>query len=596
MAKNSKASKKQSTRQLPSDGKYVARRKRDTDATVEQDSCVTFAAPEEIFTPPTEQPISKKQAKINEKQRLLDLRREKINTRFDLAAQQADEKKQKQLADIVQYQAVLNEKCAERAEKLEKRLQKQSKALEKLKSAKKASKQRIREEQEKLERIAKKNKSTLKRAKEKIKSAIHTQRTDAEELYKNQMSRLDDKRASALARLERPQAKIDAMQSALDLKLRRKRDKENARAEKSAARNKCREDNIRAKAETAENKKRAEYEKQKARTTLNFPKNTDDPQAIAEYMKKLEDIESWNRKFSSIMLKIGMAIFAAAAVFAILWNTEAARVSVEGRECYELSVNAFGMTYRIRDVDTAAMLKEEKINAASVPFAVFRLIDDMYGDEQAQSGGEIIHIGVYGAKPYTAIFERRDFSSGRADMHVSRVLRTDRRYAKKSGATIGRCALIREYTEKYGGEYDSNFESLKSVPLAQIIYRDRVTDEAAQAVGDIFNIFTNPNDVPMVIIDGSTPMPSSTPVAANKSGVRTTSKPTAKTSGSGAVHNDKSSNTKTSSTSPTPTESVSAPTSAPTAAPTAMPTAVSTPKPLAPIKEVARPTANPTNN
>lgn len=584
--KNHNSKKKQSSpvKQKLSDDKYTVNK--NTSVSVDDNSVFFVAAEDTIPYQAPQRPQTKKQALIDKKQEELNIERAKINAKYKQHEEKLSEKKSRHLDDISEYQDILEEKYIKQADKSQKKLEKQQASFEKLKG-KKVSKIRIKEEQEKLEQLSKKNKSQNKKAKEKIKKAVSKERSAVEAKYKKKFDKLNGKLSEETAILDEKQAQIDAMQSKLDEKNKSKQDKIIEKEKKHNDTVQLKAEKEQAKKQAVENKKRAELEKRKV--TLNPIKDTEDPKAIAEYMEKLADIESWNLKFSRIMMRVGICVLSFVIVFAVLWNTEAARISLEGKESYDISINVFGMTARVRDVGTAAILKKEKVKLASGPVAVFRLIDDMYtnpSDGVPYGENEIIHIGVYGAKIYTEVFEKSDFSSGRADMHVSRAQKSDKKNANKSNSSVGRCVLIREYTEKYGGEYESNFETLKNVPLKQIIYREQVTEEATQAVGDIFNIFTTGDNVPMVINDGSTPAPSATPIPTVKK--NPTSEKKSSSGGSSSKSSDRAEK-KVKST-PKPSDDNNSPeATTPPAAATSAPTA----KPVEPIKEVSRPTANP---
>lgn len=586
--KNHNSKKKQisSAKQNPSGDKNTA--DKITKPSVD-DNSVFFVTEQNM---PQQYKKTKKQAVIDKKQEKLNIEREKINAEYKRREEKLTAKKKKHIEDIAEYQEILQEKYIKHTDKIQKKFEKQQSAFEKLKT-KKVSKIRIKEEQEKLERISKKNKSQSKKEKEKIKTAVAKERSAVEDKYKKKFDKLSGKLSEEAARLDEKQSQIDAMQSELNKKNQSKQDKIKEKEKKRNDSVQLKIEKQQAQKQAVENKKRAEIEKRKV--TLNPINDTENPEAIAEYINKLAEIEKWNLKFSNIMQKVGICVIAFVIIFAVLWNTEAARISLEGKDCYDISVNVFGMTSRIREVGTAAILKKEKIKFANGPVAVFRLIDDMYTnpyDGVAYGENEIIHIGVYGAKIYTDVFEKNDFSLGRADMYVSRAKRGDRKNAVKNNSSIGRCAIIREYTEKYGGEYESNFETLKNVPLKQIIYREQVTEEATQAVESIFNIFTTGDNVPMVINDGSTPAPTAVPIVPpmqntviEKKKYSKNSSPKSYGKTENKTEKKKNSDYDTVSSDENETSKATEKPSEATSAPTA--------KPISPIKEVARPTANP---
>lgn len=370
--------------------------------------------------------------------------------------------------------------------------------------------------------------------------------------------------------------------------------------EKKAKKRVKREKPVREKKEKAQKPPRQRRKKEQPK--LSARTDTENPQAIAEYMKKVNRIEEWNRRFDTVLFRTLTIIAAVLFIFIILWNTEAAHISVEGRGTYEIGVNIFGMTSSVRETNTAALISEEKVRSGSAEFVVFRIIDSMYtatGALRPYELNEPVLIGVYGPKIYTDMYEKSDFSLGRANMQVRRAAREDKKHAKKYGISLGRSALIREYTEKYGGEPESNFESLREAGIMKIINRETVTEEASKVIDDIFSggVFTSGNDIPVVITDNSTPAPEQ---------VQPTAAPVSKPKQQPSASGKQSSGTKHTSSSDSSVRSKSsggssdddkdtAPSAAPSSAaekPTAKPSA--TAKPLAPIREVARPTANPT--
>lgn len=341
--------------------------------------------------------------------------------------------------------------------------------------------------------------------------------------------------------------------------------------------------------------------KKKEIPTLSVRTYTDNPQAIAEYMEKVNRIDEWNRRFNTIFFRIAVTLAAAVFIFIILWNTEVAHISVEGRGTYEIGVNIFGMTSSVRETNTAALISEEKVRPGSAGFVVFRIIDDMYigtGALRPYELNEPVLIGVYGPKIYTGMFEQSDFSIGKANMQVRRAVKEDKKYAKKYAITLGRSTLIREYTEKYGGELESNLDSLKEAEIMKIINRETVTDEASKVIDDIFSggVFTSGNDIPVVITDNSTPAPESEqPTAAPVSKPKQQSSSSGRQSSETKHTSSSGSSARRKSDSSEDDDDDSAPSAAPSSAAekaTAKPSA--TAKPLAPIREVARPTANPT--
>jgi uncharacterized membrane protein YgcG len=290
-------------------------------------------------------------------------------------------------------------------------------------------------------------------------------------------------------------------------------------------------------------------------------------------------------------------------VGAIAWKAETGCISVEGIDEYELGVNVFGIVSTVHERSPSAMLKETKIHSGTAELVVYRIIDDMYNRPNGGSpydDGEPILICAYGsARRYADYFESHDFSEGRANMQVRRAERQDKRAAKKYGINIGRAVIIREYTEKYGGDEVDNFETLRRAEIMEIIDRDSVTREAAQAVADIFtDRFTNGGNVQMVITDNYEPEPTeptatTAPVATSKpsssssSGKRTSSGSSSSRRTSSGSSQSSSSGSDSAGT-PKPTAAVATSEPKPTAA-----ASEATPQPLAPVREAARPTANP---
>ena len=333
-----------------------------------------------------------------------------------------------------------------------------------------------------------------------------------------------------------------------------------------------------------------------------------DRRADAEYMEKLEKIQEWEDKFFHRLSIVFAAVLVTVLVFMGLWRFETGRISIEGKDEYEIGINVFGMTAAVYEKSPSAMLKEVPVNLGTVKVVVNRIIDDMYYRPDGQkpyADGEPILMGFYRADKYERFFSSHDYSRGMADMQLRHASRQDKKNAKKYGVNIGRAVLIREYTEKYGGEADSNFDSLRRENIMKIINRDAVTKEAAKAVADIFSgkVITDGSNIPMIITENSTPAPAAAeaPNAAPQTAVNTPTKPAASnrrtTSSSGTAKKSYNKNTGTSSgksDSDDDSDSKKSETKE-TAAPAATASAPkSTPKPLAPVREVSRPTANPT--
>ena len=334
-----------------------------------------------------------------------------------------------------------------------------------------------------------------------------------------------------------------------------------------------------------------------------------DRRVDAEYMEKLKRIQEWEDKFFHRLSIVFGAVLVTVLVFMGLWRFETGRISIEGKDEYEIGINVFGMTAAIYEKSPSAMLKEVPVNIGTVKVVVNRIIDDMYYRPDGQkpyADGEPILMGFYRADKYEKFFSSHDYSRGRADMQLRHASRQDKKNAKKYNMNIGRAVLIREYTEKYGGEADSNFESLRREDIIKIINRDAVTKEAAKAVADIFSgkVITDGSNIPMIITENSTPAPAAaetpvttapqtalhTPTKSASSNRRTTSSSgTAKKSynKSTGTSSDKSNSDDDSDSKKSETKETAAP-AATASAPK------STPKPLAPVREVSRPTANPT--
>lgn len=315
------------------------------------------------------------------------------------------------------------------------------------------------------------------------------------------------------------------------------------------------------------------------------------------YLQKLEQIKQWEDKFFDRLAKICTVAIIVIAAAASLWRIEVGRVSIEGKEDYELGINVFGTVAAVYENNPAAMIKEVPVKPGTLKTVVYRIIDDMYNSEGISAPyeeGSPILMGFYRAERAARFFESHDFSLGKADMQLRRVTKEDKKNAKKYAVNIGRAALIREYTEKYGGEADANFEKLRTSRIIEIIDREAVTREAAEAVSEIFTERAAPgkSNVPMVIKEDNVvpeipAVPTAAPTAAPDKPAasnRHTTVPKTKAKTKQRASSSKSSSKSSSGSTAAPARSTPAATAQPETKPA---------QTLKPVREVSRPTANP---
>lgn len=291
------------------------------------------------------------------------------------------------------------------------------------------------------------------------------------------------------------------------------------------------------------------------------------------------------------------------AVIIVIFSSTPIKISIDTDTSYELGVNILGQVVNIQGKDTTSLVRKNDIGKNSVSFVTYEIIKSSHENNYFDLYKDVIISFYRTPKWLQSQIEKMDFDYG--EIIVKKVTKEDVSLASQYSATSGKISLIRDYTNNYGGDFESNILSLKSANINNIINRHSVHDEVTNAILDIFEGFGDSSnqdiddDDVYFREDEPTPIPTSTPDLTVPISKIATSAPVTKKGNDSKNKSSKKddADVSKSSSSPTTPQPTSIATPTATLAATPVATSAATPKPsVAPIKTdspIARPTANP---